>query len=84
MDKKYSSKIMRLSKGLDDQTHTHRNIGETCPCIAPVALGQNLSLRRRQRPMALVSWLTDLELLAQAADAKMEMETFSSEDLTWL
>lgn len=37
-----------------------------------------------ERPMALMSWLTDLELLAQAADAKMEMETFSSEDLTRL
>lgn len=68
MDKKYSSKIMRSSKGLDDQTHTHSNIGETCLSTAPVALDQYLSLRRRQRPMALMSWLTDLELDAQAAD----------------
>lgn len=35
--------------------------------------------------MALMSWLTDLELVAQAADAKMiGMKIFSSDDLTWL
>lgn len=38
-----------------------------------------------ERPMALTSWLADLELVAQAADAQMiRIEIFSSEDLTWL
>lgn len=81
--KKYSPKIMRPSKGLDDKIHTPSNVGKTCLSTAPVASGQYL--RRRQRPLILMSWLAGLELVTQATDAKMiRMEIFSSEDLTWL
>lgn len=67
-------------KGLE--CNSNSSTGKSCLCRAPVASGQSWSLRRRQRPMALV---TDVDLAAQAADGKMiRMEIFSSEDLTWL
>lgn len=57
----------------------HRAIS-MCLSSAPVALGQCLSLRRGIRPMTLMSWLTDLELVAQAKMIRMEI--FTSGDLT--
>lgn len=66
---------MRLSKGLDDKTHAQSDIF--------VSVLSSCGTGREIRPMTLMSWLTDLEFVAQAADAKMiRMEIFTSEDLT--
>ena len=52
-----------------------------------VAFVQYVSLGRSgtQRPMCLMSWLTDLELIVQAAETQMiRIEISDSEDLTWV